>query len=86
MFRMFRIIRIIWSFRSVWSLRGERGNEGLRGERGNEGPKGERGLRAPGVRGGECQTFFMFETKALAVPNFRKRSMRMGMWRESSVT
>ena len=77
MFRMFRIIRIIWSFRSVWSLRGERGAEG---------PKGERGLRAPGVRGGECQTFFMFETKALAVPNFRKRSMRMGMWRESSVT
>ena len=65
---MFRIIRIIWSFRSVWSLRGERGNEGLRGERGG------------------CQTFFMFETKALAVPNFRKRSMRMGMWRESSVT
>lgn len=76
MFRMFRIIRIIWSFRSVWSLRGERGADGLRGER---------VLRAPGVRGG-CQTFFMFETKALAVPNFRKRSMRMGMWRESSVT
>lgn len=68
MFRMFRIIRIIWSFRSVWSPRGERG-----------------AVRAPGVRGG-CQTFFMFETKALAVPNFRKRSMRMGMWRESSVT
>lgn len=73
---MFRIIRIIWSFRSVWSLRGERGADGLRGER---------GLGAPGMRGG-CQTFFMFETKALAVPNFRKRSMRMGMWRESSVT
>ena len=77
MFRMFRIIRIIWSFRSVWSLRGERGFEGPRGERGNEGLRGERG---------GCQTFFMFETKALAVPNFRKRSMRMGMWRESSVT
>ena len=69
--------------------------EGLRGERGNEGPRSERGLRAQrgergaeGLRGerGGCQTFFMFETKALAVPNFRKRSMRMGMWRESSVT
>ena len=69
--------------------------EGLRGERGNVGPRSERGLRAQrgergaeGLRGerGGCQTFFMFETKALAVPNFRKRSMRMGMWRESSVT
>lgn len=48
--------------------------------------RGERGMRATGVREGGCQTFFMFETKALAVPNFRKRSMRMGMWRESSVT
>ena len=74
---MFRIIRIIWSFRSVWSLRGERGADGPRGERGIRAPRGERG---------EYQTFFMFETKALAVPNFRKRSMRMGMWRESSVT
>lgn len=66
---------------------GERGNEGPRGERGgNEGLRGERGNE--GLRGerGGCQTFFMFETKALAVPNFRKRSMRMGMWRESSVT
>lgn len=62
------------------------GNEGPRGEREGEGPRGVRGgMRASGVRGG-CQTFFMFETKALAVPNFRKRSMRMGMWRESSVT
>ena len=74
---MFRIIRIIWSFRSVWSLRGERGAVRASGVRGDEGPRGERG---------GCQTFFMFETKALAVPNFRKRSMRMGMWRESSVT
>ena len=59
-------------------VRGEA--EGPRGERGAKGPRGERGER------GGCQTFFMFETKALAVPNFRKRSMRMGMWRESSVT
>lgn len=64
---------------------GERGNEGPRGERGLRAPEVRGGLRTPGVRGG-CQTFFMFETKALAVPNFRKRSMRMGMWRESSVT
>ena len=70
------------------------GNEGPRGERGLRASGVRGGLRAPEVRGGmrapgvrgECQTFFMFETKALAVPNFRKRSMRMGMWRESSVT
>lgn len=69
------------------------GNEGPRGEREGEGPRGERGGEGvregnEGLRGerGGCQTFFMFETKALAVPNFRKRSMRMGMWRESSVT
>ena len=68
---MFRMFRII---RIIWSFRSV---WSLRGERGNEGPRGERG---------GCQTFFMFETKALAVPNFRKRSMRMGMWRESSVT
>ena len=68
---MFRMFRII---RIIWSFRSV---WSLRGERGGEGPRGERG---------GCQTFFMFETKALAVPNFRKRSMRMGMWRESSVT
>ena len=68
---MFRMFRII---RIIWSFRSV---WSLRGERGAEGPRGERG---------GCQTFFMFETKALAVPNFRKRSMRMGMWRESSVT
>ena len=71
MFRMFRMFRII---RIIWSFRSV------------WSPRGERGLRAQGVREGGCQTFFMFETKALAVPNFRKRSMRMGMWRESSVT
>ena len=65
-------------FRMFRIIRSFRSVWSLRGERGNEGPKGE--------RGGGCQTFFMFETKALAVPNFRKRSMRMGMWRESSVT
>ena len=68
---MFRMFRII---RIIWSFRSV---WSPRGERGNEGLRGERG---------GCQTFFMFETKALAVPNFRKRSMRMGMWRESSVT
>ena len=68
---MFRMFRII---RIIWSFRSV---WSPRGERGNEGLRGERG---------ECHTFFMFETKALAVPNFRKRSMRMGMWRESSVT
>ena len=72
--------------RGIDGIRGDR-CRGLRGERGTKGARGERGVRG-GMKGerGSCQTFFMFETKALAVPNFRKRSMRMGMWRESSVT